>query len=795
MIGALGAAGATLGAASAWYRLFRRPLPKTSGSIRVGGLEGEVEIARDRLGVPRIKAGSVADLCFAHGFCHGQDRLFQLEFYRRVASGRVAEFAGEEGLEIDKPMRALGLRRVAERETETIPAYERELLIAYAEGLNAAMSAARALPLELQLLRIEPEPWTPTDSLAIGKVLALGFSTNMEAELFRADLVKRIGAEKTAHLEPRYPQGNPVVTTPGVEWSGDALALIEQIERVREAIGLSPQPAGSNNWVVSGERSETGKPLLSGDPHITATIPDVWYTIGLSSPELELWGASMPGFPGCMIGHTPHVAWSFTNVLADVQDLFVERVREAPEGDGDAPQYEFEGSWLPLTVHREEIGVRGRSEPELFEVRETHHGPIVNEALDAGEGEPLALSWTALREPFFSRMSLDAGRCRTGAELIDGMADFAVPCMNALWADSSGNIGYKLVGRLPRRRGGCPDLPKPGWTGEFEWEGYVPYAEQPELLNPPDGALVTANNRIAPDDFPHHITSDYFDGYRAARIEQLLGEREKHTLDSFERILSDFHSIPGVQVAERLQQLDPPGERERRALQMLAEWDGNLDADTVAGTIYQLFFTVHFSRDVALAIVGHEADADRWRARSGLGFTEMRASEWRWQARLIELWDEADEELTGRPWNEIALESLKGALDELEERWGDDPSGWTWGRVHGIHFAHPLGEGEGKIGSALDRLLSRRRTMGGAAETVAQTAYVPYHGDYTGMVGPSFRLLADLGDPSRSRWQHMTGQSGHPGSPHYDDLIDDWVAGRSNPADEPAVDTLSLEPA
>jgi penicillin amidase len=787
------AALASAGAASLglWHRFFRAPLPKTRGSISVQGITAPVGIGRDALGVPRIEARTVEDLCFAQGFCLGQDRLFQLELYRRIAAGRISEFAGTEGLPTDRLFRTLGLHRRAEAEVATIPRRGRDYLEAYAAGVNAAIDAMPAPPIELQLLRIDLEPWTPADSLAIGKIIALGFSTNMETELFRAELVSLIGAEKVARLEPQYPGGNPVVTQPGVPWSGDALALAAQIAQVRQTVGFGLEPVGSNNWAVSGERSTTGSPLLAGDPHITASIPDVWYTVELSSPDMEMRGGAMPGFPGIVIGQTNDVAWSFTNVMADVQDLYVERVRSAHEGEQAA--YEFEGRWRPLDVLHDRIAVRGRN-PEPLEIWETHHGPIMNRPLGA-KGEPLALAWTALREAWPAHLAVDCGYARTGAELVAAFSEHTVPCMNLVWADSGGNIGYKLVGNLPRRRGGCPDLPKPGWTGEYEWDGYVPFEELPEIVNPPGGVIVTANNRIAPDDYPHHITSEYLDGYRAARIEKLLAERERHSLDDFERIQADLYSIPGDETARRLTRLQPEDQRDIRAIERLRSWDGILDPDTVAGTIVQVF-TVHFARAIGMAVIGDDEQAARWISKSMLGFTAMTSAPWRFQARMLELWEEGDEELIGgRPWDELALGALGSALDELVGRYGDDPAGWRWGRVHGVRFAHVLGEGHGTVPKVLDRLLSRRVAAGGAQETVCANGYVAHGGDYTGVWGPSFRLLADAADATQSRWQHMTGQSGHPGSEHYDDLIEPWLNTTSNRFGQPASTTLRLEPA
>ena len=626
----------------------------------------------------------------------------------------------------------------------------------------------------------------------MGKLLTLGFSTNMETELFRAELVSLIGAEKVARLEPQYPGGNPVVTQPGAGWQGDALGLAAQIAEVRGAIGLGLEPVGSNNWAVSGERSVTGRPLLAGDPHIPTSMPGVWYAVDLSTPDFELRGAAMPGFPGVFIGQSSHIAWSLTNVMADVEDLFVERVRTAHPGH--QPAYEFEGEWRDLAVLHERIEVRGRPHPELLEVWETHHGPIVNGSL-GGYGEPLALAWTGLRLPWPARLSVDVGALTSGAELVEGFAEFTMPCMNLVWADSAGNIGYKLIGKLPRRRGGCPDLPKPGWTGEYEWDGYIPAEDLPEIVNPPGGTIVTANNRIAPDDYPHHITSEYLDGYRAARIEQLLAERERHSLEDFQRMQLDVLSIPGAETAQRLTRLRPTGQREIRALERLRSWDHRLDSDSVGATIYQVF-TTHFARQVSEAVIGDADEAERWRSKSLLGFTAITSSPWRFHARLLELWEEGDEELVGgRSWDALALESLRSALDDLEGRFGSDSDGWTWGRVHGLRFPHALGQGDTPLSKLLDRLLSRRVAAGGGQETVCAIGFVPHGGDYTGIWAPSYRLLADLGDPGGSRWQHMTGQSGHPASPHYDDLLDDWLAGRTNPVAQPAVDTLRLVPA
>ncbi len=515
MAGAAGAGLAAAGTAAAWHWMARRPLPKQKGTIVLGGLEGPVRVRRDRWGVPHVEATSAADIWFGEGFCHGQDRLWQLDFYRRVVSGRVAEMAGEEGLPIDRLMRTLGIRRAAEREAATLDPELLGLLERFCEGVNAAAAEATAMPFEMQLLRLTWRPWRPIDILSLGKLLAFGLSTNWERELLRADMERALGPELSARLDAAYPADNPVVTQE--VWSGDGLAIVEQIDAVRRSIGLAAEASGSNNWAISGKLSATGNPLIAGDPHLPPSMPGIWYQVGLSLDGRFVRGASLPGMPGVYMGQNNDVCWTFTNVMADVQDLFVERV----EGD----RYLFEDEWRPLEIVREEIPVKGRDAPEVLDVRVTHHGPLVNEALGADESEPLALRWQTLDQATAFKGMFELHELRSGPELVAKLEGHISPASNLIWADRHGSIGYKLIGRLPPRKGGCPDLPKPGWTGEFEWEGTVPYDELPEKVDPESGFLVTANNRIVGDDYPHHITSEWLDGFRAERIEQLLRRR------------------------------------------------------------------------------------------------------------------------------------------------------------------------------------------------------------------------------------------------------------------------------
>jgi penicillin amidase len=743
-------------------------------------LEEEVEIARDRWGVPHIRARTRHDLWFAEGFCHGQDRLWQIDLYRRIGAGRLSEIAGRAGLQTDRFMRTLGLRRAAEREASALAPELRADLEPFCGGVNAA-AADQALPAEFQLLRTDFEPFVPADALTLTKLLSLGLSTNWERELLRAEMSRELGPELAARLDPAYPAGNPVVLAPLEGWAGDGLGLAEQIARVRDTIGLAVDATGSNNWAVSAVRSASGGPLLAGDPHLPPSMPGITYQVALNLGARFCRGATLPGLPGVTLGQNNDLAWSFTNVMADVMDLFIERI----EGD----TYEFEGEFRPLRLVEEEILVKSSSEPERLIVRETHHGPIVNEALRADDAEPLALRFMALDFPGVTRASLGVLDVTSGHELVELIGEHAHPVSNLVWADRHGSIGYKTVGRVPIRRGDCPDLPKPGWTGEHEWDGWVPYEELPEVTDPEAGFVVTANNRVAPEDYPHHISSDYLDGYRARRIEQLITSVDEHDLESFEAMQTDMLSLPGLETVRRLARLRPRDQRELAAIERLRSWDGRMGPDSVSATIYQAF-TLRLAREVIRAAVGDRDLAERWLDRADNGFIAHVTSPWRWQSHLLTLWSEGDEELVGRHWDGLALDALRGALDDLGEEFGPDPAGWRWGAVHPLVFPHALGQANPLFG----RIFNRRLEVGGGQETVAQVGWDPNH-PFAAIWAPCWRMVADPQRPERSRWQAFTGQSGHPGSPHYDDLQADWAAGRTQPmAGEGPWRVLTMEP-
>ena len=368
--------------------------------------------------------------------------------------------AGEQALPLDRLMRTLGLRRHALREEAELDPSVRSQLDAYCAGFNAAVdSGSGPLPAEFQMLRLDFEPWRPADLLGGAKLLSFGLSTNWERELLRADLVRKLGPKRAERIDPIYPDGNPVVLKPGEAFEGDGSTLAAQISELREQIGIAGAAGGSNNWAVSAERSATGGALVAGDPHLPTGMPGIWHQNALELGDRFCRGAALPGIPGITMGQNNDVAWTFTNVMADVEDIFIERI----EGD----RYEFEGEWHDLDIVEETIEVKGRSAPETLEVRSGRHGPIVNDVIGADASQPLALRWIATDFPGIGRAHLEIFELTTGAELVDLLGDLTMPVSNLVWADRAGTFGSETVGRIPTWPGGCPDLPKPGWVSRL----------------------------------------------------------------------------------------------------------------------------------------------------------------------------------------------------------------------------------------------------------------------------------------------------------------------------------------
>ena len=704
-------------------------------------LDAPVEVIRDRFGIPHIYASSRTDLVRAQGYVHAQDRLFQMESVRRFAFGRLSEIAGARTLELDRLVRRMRLRWIAEREAAACDAETRTLLEAYCEGVNEFI-ANRRMPLELRLARVRPEPWTLTDVFAPGVVFALSLSSNFESEIARMRIVERVGQERARRLEPSYPGDAPVIVSQPLVAGAEHAATV-----LREEAGSG---AASNSWVVAGSRTATGKPILANDPHLTLTVPCIWHIQHLSWEGGEAAGVTLAGVPVVVLGRNERVAWGMTTAIVDTQDLFVERL------DPDDPhRYEVDGEWVEAEVVREEIRVRGRRKPVFEEVVVTRHGPVVT-GLEPGAREALALRWSAHEPGESARATFDLMVAANIEEADAALDRFAGPPHNVLLADADGAIGYRLAGGpIPVRSSGHGLVPVPGWDSSAEWRGWIPQDELPRLRDPERGFIVTANNRIVGDEYEYFLGSEYLNGYRAQRIEKLLGGFEEVSVDECRRMQLDQLSLPGLELAGIAARYTSDDPLEREALDLLAGWDGELSADTAAGAVYAVLMRRLTDRAYA------ELGADRPTLdRSRPAVLAMLA------ARDDSFFSD------GRTWDDV----FRAALTETVRELGPDTRAWRWGDLHQIRFRHALANVPG-----LRRVFSRGPyAAGGDSDTVLLLiAAIDEPQGYS--VGPSMRAVFDLGDPRGSRIIVAPGQSGHVTSRHYDDLIEPWREGELLP--------------
>jgi penicillin amidase len=761
---------ALLAALAVWWRLWSA-LPAIDGRVAVDGLGAPVEIVRDTDGVPHIRAASEADAFFAQGYAHAQDRLWQMEFQRRIARGRLSAILGRPALEADRLLRTLGLARSAESAAAALRPEVRTRVLAYVAGVNAFVAShrGRRLPAEFAIFGIEPEPFRIADVIAWTKAMAFALDGNWRDELLRPQLVARVGAERAAQLMPAYTADGPIIvpdfTIGGPPPDGGTAAsridprhtvhlasLARVAADVSRLTGLGLPGRGSNNWVVAGSRTATGRPLLASDPHLAVQIPSVWYLAHLTAPGFDAIGASLPGVPGIVIGHNGRVAWGMTNLMADVQDLYVERVRGWSEVEQD-------GVWAPLRVVHETIEVRGERDVAL-PVRITRHGPIVSDVVSAPAA--LALRWTALdAEDHTLEGFLAMARARSADELRRALSRIHIAMQNVVFADADGNIGYQAAGSAPVRAGWDGTLPVEGWTGTNEWQGYVPLDRLPHALNPPGGILATANNKAAPDGYPYLLSTNWEPPYRAARILSRLDASPQLTLDDMAGLQADQHSVQALTLRPFLLRARPASSRGRAALEALTSWDGDVSASSAGAAIFEAW-----SAAIPVAVFGDEL---------GPALLEAYLQDGRHAALALDALAAAGDpdawcDDVGTPEHErcettlgLALESALESMSRLQG--GDEIGAWRWGRANVVRLGHaPL-----EAAPVLGRLLGHQLEAGGDRYTVNPTMRIRSR-----TLVSSYRQIVDLADPDRSRFVLTAGQSGHAISRHYSDLLDSW---------------------
>lgn len=766
-----------------WF-VFGRSLPKVNGRIRVTGAKAPIEILRDEWGVPHIYAKDAADAAFGLGFCHAQDRMWQMELNRRVGSGRLSELLGERAIPADRFLRRLGLRRAAEKEFAAVEGEVKETLESYAKGVNAALAKIR-LPLELKLLGVKPEPWTPTDSLVWSKVMALSLCANWEGELVRGKVVQKLGVEKAVKIDLFYPEGVPVVIPPGTGSIAPSARELEKLyEEAKPYLALGTVGSASNNWVVAGHRTASGRPILANDPHLKLSLPSVWYEAHLIAGDdadrgrIDVYGATLPSLPSVVLGHNRDVAWGFTNSFADVMDVYVEKFDPK-----NREQYEFKGAWEKATIVRETIKVKGGADV-VEEVMITRHGPVVAGVPLAANvvpttGKPyvpppaLSLRWAALDVGHTTRAALAMQRARSAADVREALRDWHTPSQNVVFADKD-DIGYVMAGVVPIRGKGSGLVPVPGWTGEWEWTGWVPFEELPQAWNPDAGYVATANNKVVGPGYKHHISWDYMNGYRVGRIEQMLKERSRLTWEDCRDIQRDVFTQAGFEFSRIVApRLVPSGPIETSAASLLSLWDGHATVESGGAAVYELM-VLEFVRRALLPLLGKELlEEVMGKTDNPLQpFGTMVGRYTSWAVRMAK--ERPDGILAaGETWDGVTSAAFRAAVAMLVREAGTDPSAWQWGELHRFKLDHPLAAQK-----PLHLIFgSPDMAIGGDTDTPLQTALVPHVSLRADAWAPSWRHIVDFADIDQSRSVFPGGQSGHPGSPHYLDQLPLWYRG------------------
>lgn len=814
-----------------WF--VNRSFPQTEGTITLDELSATVTVQRTELGIPTITAGSTDDLFFAQGYVHAQDRFWEMDFRRHVTSGRLSELFGESQLGTDAFLRTLGWRQIAEQEVEALDETTRSYYQAYADGVNAYLEdrdgadvSLEYAVLGLQNAGYEIEPWTPADSIAWLKAMAWDLRSNIETETERALLATSYTDEQLLELYPPYPfDENPVIVpeitdVPAAAETPDAAAasirwteVADVVSAVSTLIGGAGEGIGSNSWVVAGDYTDTGMPLLANDPHLGASLPSVWYQSGLRCAAVsetcpfDVAGFGFSGVPGIIIGHNASIAWGFTNLTTDVVDLYIEKL----EGD----QYWRDGQLVDLDTRTETLKVAGGEDVELT-IRSTIHGPIVSgltadfDAIGADpvvgsagvaapataepEGETaVSIQWTALQPGTTATAIFELNAATDFTGFRAAAAKFVVPAQNLIYADVTGNIGYQAPGQLPIRGAGDGSVPQPGWDSAYDWQGSIPFADLPVAYNPDEGYIVTANNAIVDQNYPYFLTRDWDYGWRAARIDDLVQRAIAEgpvTAEVMRSIQADNESEIGKTLITAFEDLRTGDEATDAALDLLRQWDAQNDADSSAAAfanvvwdeLAQNLFTRGRSTPVPLTS----------QSRQFLVVKNLLAdpdSPW---------WTNAEIGISGQ--REMLEASARSATEILTTAQGSNPLQWRWGDLHAITLTH---ETFGTSGIApIEALFNRGPFPVGGGSSVVNATGWPLGGGFATTTVPSMRMVIDLSDFDASGWNHLTGASGHAFHENYTDQTATWQAAELTPwAFSPdavtaaATHTLILEPA
>ncbi|MFL6196331.1 MAG: penicillin acylase family protein [Thermoanaerobaculia bacterium] len=759
----------------------RRAWPQTEGKLEVAGLTAPVEVVRDEWGVPSLYAANEHDLFFAQGYVHAQDRLWQMEMNRRTGAGELSALFGRALLPADRSLRALRVRAAAEADWKVLSPGTRAILQAYADGVNAFIAANPGkLPVEFTLLGVRPAPWTPLDSVAWSKMIAFSLGQNQTQELMRAQLAAKIGADAVRQIMPPYPSQDrqPVIVSPAAGGYGEARrAALEKASTLLASVlteGLVG--VGSNNWVVSGSRTATGKPMLANDTHLELEMPSVWYENGLHAGRFDVAGFSFPGVPLVAIGNNGRIAWGISSMCGDSQDLFVVGPDE------------------PRQVVHESIPLKS-GKAVAFDITVTPHGPIVNEGFDLKDMPPLALRWTAL-DP---GRTLDA---LAGINLAGNWPAFrqalslwAAPTLNFVYADVDGNIGYQGAGAIPiRAPGQLGIVPVPAGGPERDWRGMIPFDQMPALYNPPAGFIVTANNKVVNDSYPYPISYDYADPYRAQRISGLLAANPKVTMEDMRKIQSDVYSDLAVTLRPYLLAVKPENDLQRKALEQVRQWDFQFTPESAGATAYFAWYG-------ALIPEVYEDELGEELMR------QFRITAVNQSPRLVDMMADPrnpwfdDKRTAGKveTRDDLVLRAFRKAVVQMSQQLGDDPAQWRWAKLHKAIFTHkPFGNSG--IPPLVNLFNGGPVPVGGEGFSVSSVAPI-FRRPFISRFGTTQRYIVDMGDLSHSQVVNSTGQSGQLFHRHREDQTPLWrdhkyrtLAFAKDQVEKAAAERLTLQP-
>ena len=800
----------------------RRSFPQTSGELTVSGLTGTVDVLRDERGIPHLYADTPEDLFFAQGYVHAQDRFYEMDFRRHITSGRLSEMFGTSQVETDTFLRVSGWYRVAEKEIPLLSADTRRNLDSYTKGVNAYLAdhSGAAVSLEYAVLALSNrsytiEPWTSVDSVAWLKAMAWDLRGNMQEEIERSIESSIVGQARTAQLFPPYPylRHRAIVEQGAVVdgvWQQDASRSQTQVAsklpstpvdalpallRTRTAVaaadsvlGPNGPGIGSNSWVVSGDKTASGKPLLANDPHLAPMMPSIWYQMGLHCRTVsaqcpyDVAGYTFSGTPGVIIGHNQTVGWGFTNLGPDVTDLYLEKVV------GDT--YLVGTTVKPITKRTEVIKVAGGDDVTVT-VRETEHGPLVSDASDElttvgqdapagvaapakGDGYAVALRWTALTPSRTADAINDLDTALTWGQFRKAASEFTVPAQNMIFASTDGTIGYQTPGQIPIRQGYDGTYPAHGWDPKQTWSGFIPFDALPNVKNPSDGWVVTANNASVYRDYPYFITGDWAYGARSQRITDLVklatSGTGRMTADQMRAIQFDTWNENAAFLVPRLKDAKVTGAT-ADALKTLAAWDFTQPADSAQAAYFNVFW-----KNLLLDTFGDEIPEDYWPSGGDRWFTVVRSL---WDSPKDPWWDDVRTKDKVETRDAAVVRALDEATTELSGLQGSDPSGWRWGDLHTLTVKNQT-LGKSGIGP-IEKLFNRGPiTTAGGESIVNATGWTPKNG-YTVDWIPSMRMVLDLSNLDASTWVNLTGASGHAFGTHYVDQLDAWQSGVTYP--------------